>query len=127
MVPVRSTTPLLDWTEYSTVPPPIPLAPAVMVIQDAELDAVRAEVQLAGVVVTVMTPVPPWLVKIWLAGLMLNDEHVCACSAGASAETNAIADAILSRPMEHAMLRSTIFSHPVQHRSRYNGHYSDHC
>ena len=35
-----------------------------MEIQDAADDAVRAEVQVAGVVVMAITPVPPWLVNV---------------------------------------------------------------
>jgi hypothetical protein len=53
-VPVRCVVPVFAATEYPTVPLPLPLAPDVIVIHDAELDAVHAQ---PVVVVTLTDPV----------------------------------------------------------------------
>ena len=53
-VPVRWLVPVFAAIEYPTVPEPLPVAPEVRVIQDAELDAVQAH---PLVVVTLTEPV----------------------------------------------------------------------
>jgi hypothetical protein len=58
-------TPLLDVTEYATVPLPVPLLPDVMVIHGTPLEADQAHPLW---VVTVMLPDPPEVVKEALDG-----------------------------------------------------------
>jgi uncharacterized membrane protein len=68
MVPVRAG-PVLAATEKLTVPLPVPVAPAVMVIQASLLVAVQAQPAAA---VTLVEPAPPAAAMVWLAGLMEN-------------------------------------------------------
>jgi hypothetical protein len=66
IVPVRAG-PVLAATEKLTVPLPVPVAPAVMVIQASLLVAVQAQPAAA---VTLVEPAPPAAAMVWLAGLM---------------------------------------------------------
>jgi hypothetical protein len=59
--------PLLDVTEYATVPLPVPLLPDVMVIHDTPLEAVQVHPLW---VVTAILPDPPEVVKEALVGEM---------------------------------------------------------
>ncbi len=70
IVPVRCG-PALAATEKFVVPLPLPLAPAVMVIQAALLVAAHAQ---PVAVVTLTLLVPPEAVKVWLVGLMVNEQ-----------------------------------------------------
>jgi hypothetical protein len=64
-VPVREDLVELDDTEYRTVPLPVPLAPAVMVIQETLLTAVQEQPPPAA---TVIDPFPPLEPMDLLAG-----------------------------------------------------------
>jgi len=70
IVPVRCG-PVFAATENCVVPLPLPLAPEVTVIQAALLAAVHAQ---PVAVVTLTEPEPPLAVKVWLAGLMVNEQ-----------------------------------------------------
>jgi hypothetical protein len=70
-VPVRDSVAELAATEYATVPGPLPLLPAVIVIHDASAVAFQAHV--AGAV-TVTVPDPPSDAKDILAGAMVNEQ-----------------------------------------------------
>jgi len=74
IVPVRCG-PVLAAIENCVAPEPLPLAPEVMVIQAALLAAVHAQ---PVAVVTLTVPDPPLAVKVWVAGLMVN-EQPAAC------------------------------------------------
>lgn len=56
-VPVRALSPVFAATEYPTAPFPVPVKPNVIMIHDALLDEVNAEV--AGFAVTFTVPPPP--------------------------------------------------------------------
>ena len=70
IVPVRWG-PLLAATENWVTPLPAPLAPLLMVIQASLLVAVHAH---PVTVVTFTLPVPPLAVKLWVVGLMVNEQ-----------------------------------------------------
>ena len=70
IVPLRCG-PLSAATEKLTDPLPLPLAPAVIVIQAALLAAVQAQ---PVVVETLVLPLPPAAAKFWLPGVMLNKQ-----------------------------------------------------
>jgi hypothetical protein len=72
-VPVRAG-PLLAAIETVTLPFPVPLLPAVMVMNDALLVAVHVDVQL---VVTLITPVPPLASTLALVGETVNEHADC--------------------------------------------------
>jgi hypothetical protein len=70
IVPVRCG-PALAATEKFTAPPPEPLAPELIVIHAALLVAVHAH---PVVVVTLTLPAPPEAAKLWLVGLIENEQ-----------------------------------------------------
>jgi hypothetical protein len=70
IVPVRWG-PVLAATENCVVPLPLPLAPAVIVIQASLGVAVHAH---PATVVTFTLPVPPLAVKLWVVGVMVNEQ-----------------------------------------------------
>jgi hypothetical protein len=74
IVPVRDAL-WLAATVNCTVPLPLPLAPAVMVIQASLLTAVQTQPAPA---VTLTELDPPLAVKVWLVGLMVNEQPL-AC------------------------------------------------
>ena len=74
-VPTRTSSAVLAATVKSTVPFPIPDAPAVTVIHELLLAAVHAQ---PAAVVTAVLPVPPAAGSDWLAGEIVY-EHAAAC------------------------------------------------
>ena len=70
IVPARCG-PALAATEKFTTPLPEPLAPELIVIQESLLAAVHAH---PVVVVTLTLPVPPGAAKLWLVGLIENEQ-----------------------------------------------------
>jgi len=70
IVPVRGA-PVFMATENCVTPAPLPLAPAVMVIQESLLVAVHAQ---PVAVVTLTLPVPLEAEKFWLVGLIVNEQ-----------------------------------------------------
>jgi hypothetical protein len=75
-VPVRVVFPLLGATLKATPPVPVPLAPPVMVIQEALLLASHEQ---PAAVVTVLLPAPPSASNAWLTGETLYEQLVPDC------------------------------------------------
>ena len=74
IVPIRCG-PVLAATVNCTVPLPLPLTPLEIVIHATLLVAVQAQ---PVAVVTLTEPDPPLAVKVWLAGVMVNEQPL-AC------------------------------------------------
>ena len=76
IVPVRVVVPVYAATVNVALPDPLPLEPAIMVIHGALLLAVHAQPAPA---LTVLLPVPPWLLNVWLVGDVEYEQAAPAC------------------------------------------------
>ena len=97
--PAREVVPALAPTEYVTVPGPLPLAPAVIVIQPALVVTVHEHP--AGAV-TATLPVPPSLPSVRVAGEMLYEQtgvgsigDACLLQLARVAETSVASEALM--------------------------------